>query len=105
MACWLRLDPGHETTPPDQPVANRGGRLDGAELAAESEVPALVASHLRGVPGGAAASISSSMHANRPAVVMYDRGRGVLPATPSFPWALSDPALLVKLRDIAFELG
>jgi hypothetical protein len=48
---------------------------------------------------------SSSMHANRPAVLLYERAQHVLPAAPIFNRALSDALLLVPLRNAAAELG
>jgi hypothetical protein len=35
----------------------------------------------------------SSMHANRPALMLYERAQGSLPAPPAFHRALADPAL------------
>jgi hypothetical protein len=48
---------------------------------------------------------ASSMHANRPAVALYERARGAMPATPVFNRALSDPALLPRLSAAAGRLG
>ncbi len=47
----------------------------------------------------------SSMHANRPAVALYERATGAMPDNPSFHRALADPALLPPLRGIALEVG
>ena len=53
----------------------------------------------------------SSMHANRPALVLNERAEnaGVLPNKPHFHRALADPVLLTVLKnaalDIGFELG
>jgi RES domain len=48
---------------------------------------------------------ASSMHANRPAVALYERARPALPAAPVFHRALSDPALLRRLSAAAGRLG
>jgi hypothetical protein len=48
---------------------------------------------------------ASSMHANRPALALYERASGALPATPSVNRALSDPALLPRLTAAATALG
>ena len=49
----------------------------------------------------------SSMHANRPAMVLTDRAEaaGVMPARPRFHRALGDPALLSVLKNIARGIG
>ena len=49
----------------------------------------------------------SSMHANRPAMVLTDRAEaaGVMPARPRFHRALGDPALLSVLKNVARGLG
>lgn len=49
----------------------------------------------------------SSMHANRPAMVLTDRAEaaGVIPEHPGFHRALRDPALLSLLKNIARTLG
>ncbi len=49
----------------------------------------------------------SSMNANRPAVVLYERAEiaGVLPTRPMFHRALADPALFTLLRNTAIDLG
>jgi RES domain-containing protein len=48
---------------------------------------------------------ASSMHANRPALALYERGRAALPAAPLFHRALSDAALLHRLSAAAITLG
>jgi hypothetical protein len=48
---------------------------------------------------------ASSMHANRPAVTLYERAQPALPAAPVFHRALSDPALLHRLSAAAARLG
>ena len=50
---------------------------------------------------------SSSMHANRPTIVLTDRAEaaGVIPDHPSLHRALNDPALLTVLRNAARTLG
>ena len=48
---------------------------------------------------------ASSMHANRPAVALYERAQPAMPATPVFHRALSDPALLHRLSAAAGRLG
>jgi hypothetical protein len=48
---------------------------------------------------------ASSMHANRPAVALYDRAKSALPAHPLVHRALADPTLLVSLQRAAAELG
>ena len=49
----------------------------------------------------------SSMHANRPAMVLTDRAEaaGVIPRQPSFHRALGDPALLSLLKNAARSVG
>ncbi len=47
----------------------------------------------------------SSMHGNRPAVALYERALGAIPAQPSFHRPLADPALLGPLKRIAQDLG
>ncbi|MGI9301867.1 MAG: RES family NAD+ phosphorylase [Gammaproteobacteria bacterium] len=49
----------------------------------------------------------SSMHANRPAMVLTDRAAasGVMPAQPSFHRSLGDPAILSFLKNAAHTLG
>ena len=49
----------------------------------------------------------SSMHANRPAMVLNERARetGVVPEQPSFHRSLGDPAILSILRNAAHALG
>lgn len=48
---------------------------------------------------------SSSMHANQPAVALYERAAEVLPPSPFFHRALGDPTLLTALRNAAYVLG
>lgn len=48
---------------------------------------------------------SSSMHANRPAVALYERAADALDPTPVFHRELADPSLLDPLRRIAADLG
>jgi RES domain len=50
---------------------------------------------------------ASSMHANRPAIVLTDRAAalGVLPAHPQFNRALADDLLLDVLKHAALDLG
>ena len=49
----------------------------------------------------------SSMHANRPAIVLNERAReaGVMPEQASFHRSLGDPAILSILRNAACSLG
>lgn len=47
----------------------------------------------------------SSMHANRPAVALYERAAGAVPSVPHFHRALADPALLPRLNAAATRLG
>lgn len=47
----------------------------------------------------------SSMHANAPAVALYERGADALPAAPVLHRALADPILQVVLENAALELG
>ena len=49
----------------------------------------------------------SSMHANRPAIVLNERARemGVMPEQASFHRSLGDPAILSILRNAAYSLG
>jgi hypothetical protein len=48
---------------------------------------------------------ASSMHANRPAVALYERAQDAMPAAPVFNRALADPALLRRLSSAASQLG
>jgi RES domain-containing protein len=48
---------------------------------------------------------ASSMHANKPAVALYERAQNTLPAAPVFNRALADPALLPRLSLAAGRLG
>lgn len=48
---------------------------------------------------------SSSMHANRPAVALYERAEDALPGAPTFHRPLRDPALLEALKKAAIQLG
>ena len=58
-------------------------------------------------PATAGLYYPSSMHANRPAMVLTDRAEaaGVTPEHPSLHRALGDPALLSLLKNIARTLG
>lgn len=49
----------------------------------------------------------SSMHANRPAIILYDRAEaaGIMPSQSSFHRALGDPAMLSLLKNAAYTLG
>ena len=47
----------------------------------------------------------SSMHANRPSVLLYERARDALPASPVFHRALADLALRVPLLNAARHLN
>lgn len=47
----------------------------------------------------------SSMHANAPAVALYERARHALAPGPLFHRALADPALLAPLRWVALRIG
>jgi hypothetical protein len=49
----------------------------------------------------------SSMHANRPALVLNERAEaaGAIPDIPQFHRALADPALLTVLKNAALEVG
>lgn len=47
----------------------------------------------------------SSMHANRPAVLLYERAVDALPATPFFHRGLADPVLFIPLKNTAADLG
>jgi hypothetical protein len=48
---------------------------------------------------------ASSMHANRPAVALYERAQDALPGRPTAHRALADPILLVPLQRAAADLG
>ena len=48
---------------------------------------------------------ASSMHANRPAIALYERAQTALSVAPIFNRALSDPALLYRLAAAAGRLG
>ncbi len=47
----------------------------------------------------------SSMHANRPAVLLYERAQAALAATPFFHRALADALLFVPLKNVTADLG
>lgn len=47
----------------------------------------------------------SSMHGNRPAIALWERGAGAIPPLPVFHRPLLDPALLPVLSRVARELG
>lgn len=47
----------------------------------------------------------SSMHGNRPAVALWERGAGAIPPLPVFHRPLLDPALLPVLSRVAKGLG
>jgi hypothetical protein len=47
----------------------------------------------------------SSMHGNRPAVVLWERGAGAMPPMPIFHRPLLDPALLPVLSRVALDIG
>ena len=47
----------------------------------------------------------SSMYANQPALALYERARGAVPATPELDRPLADPGLLPALRRLATEIG
>lgn len=48
---------------------------------------------------------ASSMNANRPAIALFERGAGAIPASPIFHDPLSDPALTASIRNIAHKIG
>lgn len=48
---------------------------------------------------------ASSMHANAPALALYERAEDALPRAPSFHRALADPLLRTLLENSAAELG
>lgn len=48
---------------------------------------------------------ASSMHANLPAVALYERAEDALPAHPVVHRPLADPALLVPLQRAAADLN
>ena len=47
----------------------------------------------------------SSMHANKPAVALYERAENAIPAQPYYHNRLSDPLLRVALENAADDLG
>ncbi len=47
----------------------------------------------------------SSMHANQPAIALFERAQNAIPAAPSFHRALADPGLLLRLNAAATLLG
>jgi len=47
----------------------------------------------------------SSMHANQPAVALYERAVTSIPVSPLFHRALADPLLLLALKNAAADLG
>jgi hypothetical protein len=56
-------------------------------------------------PGVQGLYYPSSMHANQPAVALYERALAGVPPTPIFHRPLSDPALLSDLERVARHLG
>ena len=48
---------------------------------------------------------SSSMHANQPCPVLWERARNALPARPTFHRQLADPAVLTLLKNACHEVG
>lgn len=48
---------------------------------------------------------ASSMYANRPSLMLYERGQAAIPPTPMFHRALVDPALQARLSAAATLLG
>jgi hypothetical protein len=56
-------------------------------------------------PGAEGLLYSSSMHANKPCVALYERAQTATPAAPSFHRALSDPSLLGRLNTAATRIG
>lgn len=48
---------------------------------------------------------ASSLHANRPALAIYERGADALPRNPDFHRALADPVLDAVLSNAARDLG
>ena len=58
-------------------------------------------------PGIGGLYYPSSMHANRPAMVLTERAAdgGVMPESPSLHRSIGDPAVLSVLRNAARELG
>jgi hypothetical protein len=48
---------------------------------------------------------TSSMHANAPAVALYERAASALPSSPEVHRALADPTLQVSLENAAHELN
>lgn len=47
----------------------------------------------------------SSMYANKPAVVLYERALPAMPPRPAFHRPLTDPGLLGMLKKVAWEVG
>jgi hypothetical protein len=56
-------------------------------------------------PPGQGLLYPSSMHGNRPAVVLYERGLSSLAPAPVFHRPLRDPSLLSALKEVARDLG
>jgi hypothetical protein len=56
-------------------------------------------------PEAAGLYYPSSMHANRPAIVLYERAQPAIPSAPVFNRPLADPALLPVLGQVALGLG
>lgn len=48
---------------------------------------------------------ASSMHANKPAMALYERAQAALPIAPFFHRALADPVLFLSLHNAAGILG
>lgn len=47
----------------------------------------------------------SSMHANRDAIALWDRGATAIPLRPEFHRRLDEPAILPALKQVAVALG
>jgi hypothetical protein len=47
----------------------------------------------------------SAMHANNPAIALYERAMSAMPTAPTFNRALQDPCLITALANAAAELN
>lgn len=89
------------------PFATRAGASMGLMTGPRSTSRTWARGFYEAFPELAGLYYPSSMHANRPAVVLTDRAKtaAVVPAHPSFHRALGDPAILSLLRNAARALG
>ena len=87
--------------------ATRAGASMALMTAARSVSRSWARAFYQAYPATVGLRYPSSMHANRPAMVLTDRAEaaGVMPARPRFHRALGDPALLSVLKNAARGIG